>query len=122
MKNQAKKAKMYFSLGFLAAGAAVGVGAALMAVLKQQKGEKVYHEAELKAMNELDDLMAENESACAGCTAGDNACCAEEQISISEDPAEEAAPAEQAADAADGQPAAEGPAADAAPAEERPQQ
>ena len=95
MKNGAKKAKKYFGLGFLITGAAVGAGAAAMALLRRQKREQVYHEAELKAMNELDDLMAENESACAGCTPGDGACCnVDGQISIS-DAQEDSAPAPQ---------------------------
>ncbi|MGE4549432.1 MAG: hypothetical protein AB7C89_07795 [Intestinibacillus sp.] len=95
MKNGAKKAKRYFGLGFLMAGAAVGAGATLFALVKRQKREQVYHEAELKAMNELDDLMAENESACAGCAAGDGACCTDGQISISEDEAQETAGSEE---------------------------
>ena len=63
MKNEVKNAKRGFGLGFLLAGAAVGAGATLLALFKHQKREQVYHEAEIKAMNELDDLMAENDSA-----------------------------------------------------------
>lgn len=77
--------KKYFGIGFLLAGAAVGAGATVMALVKRQKREQVYHEAELAAMNELDDLLAENESACAGCAAGEDCCGVDKQISISED-------------------------------------
>lgn len=104
MKNGAKRAKKYFGLGFLMAGAAVGAGATLLALVKRQKREQVYHEAELKAMNELDDLMAENESACACCTADDSACCTDGQISISEEETQDIAEPEEIDE---GEPAAE---------------
>lgn len=69
MKN--KKSK--FGLGLLLTGLAAGAGAVAYAVFKQKKREEVYHEAELKAMNELDDLINECDSAeCEGCS------CAEE--------------------------------------------
>ncbi|MCB6365768.1 hypothetical protein LI291_06225 [Intestinibacillus massiliensis] len=93
MKNEVKNAKRGFGLGFLLAGAAVGAGATLLALFKHQKREQVYHEAEIKAMNELDDLMAENESACASCDCLDDCAaqggdCCDGQISISEEPPE----------------------------------
>lgn len=93
MKNGVKKARKSFGLGFLAAGAAIGTGATLYALYKRQQREQIYHEAEIKAMDELDDLMAENESACAACSCLDDCaaqggdCCADGQIAISEEPA-----------------------------------
>lgn len=71
MKKDGKKSKL--GLGIVLAGLAAGVGATTVALLKKKKREEVYHEAELKAMNELDDLMAECDSEnCADCS------CAEE--------------------------------------------
>lgn len=60
MKKDGKKSKI--GLGIALAGVAAGVGATTVALLKKKKREEVYHEAELKAMNELDDLMAECEN------------------------------------------------------------
>lgn len=101
MDKNVKKAKSHFALGFTLAGIAIGAGAALAALYRQKQREKVYHEAEIKAMNELDDLMAENESACAACdcmedcAAHGGTCADEEQLDIFEEndrpaPAEEA--------------------------------
>lgn len=89
MERNIKKAKSHFALGFTLAGVAIGTGVALAAVFRQKQREQVYHEAEIKAMNELDDLMAENESACASCDcmedcAGEG-CCPEEQLDIFEE-------------------------------------
>ncbi len=67
MDKNVKKAKTHFALGFTLAGVAIGAGAALAAIWRQKQREQVYHEAEIKAMSELDDLMAENETACASC-------------------------------------------------------
>lgn len=60
MKKDGKKSKL--GLGIVMAGVAAAAGATTVALLKKKKREEVYHEAELKAMNELDDLMAECES------------------------------------------------------------
>ncbi len=54
-----KKGKI--GLGILFAGVTAAAGATAFALAKKKKREEVYHEAELKAMNELDDLMAESE-------------------------------------------------------------
>jgi hypothetical protein len=61
MKNAQK-----FQLGALLGGVVVGAAAVGAAVWKKQKREAVYHEAELKAMDELDAMM--NETDCADCS------------------------------------------------------
>lgn len=99
MDRNTKKAKTHFALGFTLAGVAIGAGAAIAALYRQKQREQVYHEAELKAMNELDDLMAENESACAACDCLDDCaahggdCCADEQLDIFEEDDRPEAPA-----------------------------
>lgn len=92
----------------LAGAAAAGVAAGI-AMYQRNRTEQVYHEAELKAMDELDDMNAENESACEGCECAEE-CAAgaeecepvAEQMEISEEESEaapEKAPnAEEAAD------------------------
>lgn len=67
MSKNTKKSKSRFAIGFTLAGVAIGAGAALAAVFRQKQREQVYHEAEIKAMNELDDMMAETECDCAAC-------------------------------------------------------
>ena len=90
--------------GFLA-----GAGAVALAVLKRKQREEIYHEAEIKAMDELDQMM-EQADECADCT------CAEECAALDKEPQAEAeeAPAELA-----DEPAAE-EAAEAADEEEKP--
>jgi ribosomal protein S1 len=61
MKNAQK-----FQLGAVLGGMVVGAAAVGVAVWKKQKREAVYHEAELKAMDELDAMM--NETDCADCS------------------------------------------------------
>lgn len=89
--------------GFLA-----GAGAVAFAVLKRKQREEIYHEAEIKAMDELDAMMDQGGD-CTDCT---GCACAEECAAITEDQAEEAAeaPAEAPAEEAE----------EAAPAEEAP--
>lgn len=88
MNKNTKSSKSRFALGFTLAGVAIGAGAAIAAVFRQKQREQVYHEAEIKAMNELDDLMAENESACASCDCMEDCaseggdCCTDEQMDI----------------------------------------
>ncbi len=92
--------KKKWSLGLLLTGAAIGAGATIAAILRQKHREQVYHEAELKAMDELDDMMAEDDSACTECEGIDECvpCCSCEdcadecQISMTENgiPAQEA--------------------------------
>lgn len=103
MKKEIKKNKRNFGIAFAIAGAVVGAAATAFALLKQKKREQVYHEAEMKAMDELDNLNAENENACAECechedcgVAGGSCCDTDEQLEMSpearvsgtEDPAE----------------------------------
>lgn len=98
--------------GFLA-----GAGAVALAVLKHKQREEIYHEAELKAMDELDQMM-EQADACADCT------CAEECASLDAEPQSEAVEeaAEPAADEAAAPEAAAEPETKEpeAPAEEKP--
>ncbi len=60
MKRAAK-----FKIGLLAASLACAAGAtAALIILQKKREEEVYHEAELKAMDELEEMMradAENE-------------------------------------------------------------
>lgn len=93
-KNDDMKKKV--GIGIAVAGAAAGVVAAGVAAYRHSKSEQVYHEAELKAMSELDDMNAENESACdacecaAECAETEEICqAAEEQMSMDEPEAEE---------------------------------
>lgn len=67
--------KKKWSLGLLFTGVAIGVGATIAAVVRQQRREQVYHEAELKAMDELEDLMAEDVSACSECEGIEDCVC-----------------------------------------------
>ena len=72
---------------------AAGATAALV-LLQKKREEEVYHEAELKAMDELEEMMRA-ESDCASCA------CAEECASVEDayqDTFDEEAPAEEAAD------------------------
>lgn len=97
MKKDMKKNKRNFGLAFAIAGAVAGVAATTIAVLKQKKREQVYHEAEMKAMDELDNLNAENENVCAGCdclddcaVAGGSCCGDQAQVELKPVEAEEA--------------------------------
>ena len=94
-------------------GALAGAGALAAALIRKKKREEIYHEAELKAMNELDEMMSE------GCTGDDPDCgacsCAQECAAAAAEAAAEAA--EEAAEEA---PVEDAPAAEEAPAEEAP--
>lgn len=80
-KKDSKNSK--FGLGLMVTGVLAAAGATALALFKKKKREEVYHEAELKAMNELDDLMAESEAEdCENCS------CAEE-CTAADEPAEE---------------------------------
>lgn len=88
MKN-ATKVKAGLLLTSLACAA--GATAALV-LLQKKREEEVYHEAELKAMDELEEMMRE-ESDCASCA------CAEECADASyQDTFDEAVPADDAAE------------------------
>ena len=90
-------------LGIAVAGAVAGAAVAGVAAYRRSKSEQVYHEAELKAMSELDDMNAENEAACEECecadicAAGEETCdAADEQLEIEVEEAEEASEEEAA--------------------------
>lgn len=102
MKSK-NKHKKNIGLGIAVAGAAAGAVVAGVAAYRRSKSEQVYHEAELRAMSELDDMNAENEAACADCDCADTCtaeeeCCdaAGEQMSIEVE--DEAPEAEETAD------------------------
>nr|WP_297178053.1 hypothetical protein [uncultured Agathobaculum sp.] len=99
MKNSTKiKATLLLTSIACAAGAT-----AALVLLQKKREEEVYHEAELKAMDELEEMMRA-ESDCASCA------CAEECASV-DDAYQDTL--DDAADAADAEvePAAEKPAA-----------
>ena len=95
-------------------GVLAGAGALAAALIRKKKREEIYHEAELKAMNELDEMMSE------GCTEDDPDCgacsCAQECAAAAAEAAAEAAEEAPAEDAS----VEEAPAAEEAPAEEAP--
>lgn len=64
-----KKVAKKVGLGLAITGIIAGASALALAIMKKKKREEIYHEAELKAMNELDELMNENEedSCCSDC-------------------------------------------------------
>ena len=84
-------------------GVLAGVGAVALTLLKRKQNEEIYHEAEIKAMDELDKMMEQGDE-CEGCT------CAEECAAAKD--------TEEAPEAAE---AAEEPAAEAEPEEEKPE-
>lgn len=94
--------------GMAAIGALASLGALTVAVIRKKKDEELYREAELKAMQELDEIIGEDDK-CTGCS------CAEECAAC--EPEDEGAPAGEEAPAEE--PAAEeAPEAEEAPAEE----
>ncbi len=60
-------------------GILAGAGAVALALLKRKQNEEIYHEAEIKAMDELDQMMDQADE-CEGCT------CAEECAELQEEP------------------------------------
>ena len=81
--------------GMLAAGA----GATAIALLKKKKREEVYHEAELKAMNELDDLMNECDGeGCADCSCAEECAAVDAPVVETEPEEEESLPEDQQED------------------------
>lgn len=92
-------------------GILAGVGAVALTLLKRKQNEEIYHEAEIKAMDELDKMMDQGDE-CEGCTCVEECAAAKDS---EEAPAEEKpetaeeAPAEEAPEAAEatGEPAAE---------------
>lgn len=49
--------KKELGYGMALVGVLAGAGALAMALIRKKKREEIYHEAELKAMNELDEMM-----------------------------------------------------------------
>lgn len=58
-KNNAKK--MYYGAGLLLAGLAAGTAAVAAVLVHKKNNEKVFREAELRAMEEMDEMKAEDE-------------------------------------------------------------
>lgn len=52
--------KKELGYGVALVGALAGAGALTAAMIRKKKREEIYHEAELKAMNELDEMMSAN--------------------------------------------------------------
>ena len=101
--------KKELGYGVALAGALAGAGALAAAVIRKKKREEIYHEAEIKAMNELDEMRREAEDDaldCEACTCAEACAAAAEQA---EDPADETpdAPAEEASEDAAPKDAAE---------------
>ena len=88
-------------------GVLAGVGAVALTLLKRKQNEEIYHEAEIKAMDELDKMMEQGDE-CEGCT------CAEECAAAK---ATEEVPAEEKAETAEEAPAEEAPKAEEPAAE-----
>lgn len=84
--------KTKFGAIVFAASAISGIAATILALTKKKKREEVYHEAELKAMNELDDLMAEcGSDDCADCSCAEECAAADTSAQDETEPEEEAA-------------------------------
>lgn len=104
--NMKLSSKLAVLGGFLA-----GAGAVALAVIKHKQREEIYHEAELKAMEELNQMMDQADE-CADCS------CAEECAALDKEPQAEA-PAEAPEPAQDAEKnAEEKPAEETSPAEE----
>ena len=69
-----KEMKKELGYGVALVGALAGAGALTAAMIRKKKREEIYHEAELKAMNELDEMMSENGDDALDC---DTCSCAE---------------------------------------------
>lgn len=71
--------------GLALTGIAAGVSALAVSFMKKKKREEIYHEAELKAMNELDELMneADGNSCCSDCGCSEHCC--DDECSCSDD-------------------------------------
>lgn len=69
------------------AGALTAAGALATALIRKKKREEVYHEAELKAMNELDEMIGKSDDAldCDTCSCNSSCAVAEEQAAPADD-------------------------------------
>ena len=98
-----KEMKKELGYGVALVGALAGAGALTAAMIRKKKREEIYHEAELKAMNELDEMMSENGDDALDC---DTCSCAEACTAVAEQ-AEVDEPEEQPADETEEEPSAE---------------
>lgn len=99
MKNSTKiKATLLLTSIACAAGAT-----AALVLLQKKREEEVYHEAELKAMDELEEMMRA-ESDCASCACAEE--CASVEDAYQDTLEEDAEEADESAEAADEKPAA----------------
>lgn len=98
-----KEMKKELGYGVALVGALAGAGALTAAMIRKKKREEIYHEAELKAMNELDEMMSENGDDALDC---DTCSCAEACAAVAEQ-AEVDEPEEQPADETEEEPSAE---------------
>lgn len=83
--------KKELGYGMALAGVLAGAGALAVALMRKKKREEIYHEAELKAMNELDEMMNdgnEDELDCDTCSCAE--ACAEVCADAQEEETEEA--------------------------------
>lgn len=98
-----KEMKKELGYGVALVGALAGAGALTAAMIRKKKREEIYHEVELKAMNELDEMMSENGDDALDC---DTCSCAEACAAAAEQ-AEVDEPEEQPADETEEEPSAE---------------
>ena len=97
-----KSTKVKTGLLLTSLACAAGATAALV-LLQKKREEEVYHEAELKAMDELEEMLRED-PACGSCTCAEECADASYQDTFDEEvPADE--PAAQAEQAEDEEPA-----------------
>lgn len=85
--------KKQFGYGVALMGVLAGAGALAAALVRRKKREEIYHEAELKAMSELDEMMGEGEDTsldCATCSCAD--ACAAAEAAVQEQAESESAP------------------------------
>ena len=80
--------KKNVGFGMAAIGAVAALGALAVEVIKKKKEEELYREAELKAMQELDEMIGEDDK-CSDCTCAEDcaACEAEEEEAPAAPPA-----------------------------------
>lgn len=91
-----------FKTGMLLMSLAVAAGATTAAILLQKKREEeVYHEAELKAMDELEEMMRA-ESECDSCSCAEECAAADAEY---QDSFDESVPEEEPVEAEDAEPA-----------------
>lgn len=100
-----KEMKKELGYGVALVGALAGAGALTAAMIRKKKREEIYHEAELKAMNELDEMMSENGDDaldCDTCSCAEACAAAAEQAEV-----DETEPEEQPTDETEEEPSAE---------------